>query len=54
MYDAYDTYEMTEFLPRVIVAETNFPTNFLNPRPRSWIDRADWLTSDAIPSEMLC
>ena len=54
MYDAYDTYEMTEFLPRVIVADNKFSYQLLESKAKVVSDRADWLTSDAIPSEMLC
>ena len=54
MYDADDPYTMTEFLPRVKVEDNKFSYQLLESKAKVVSDRADWLTGDAIPSEMLC
>ena len=54
MYDADDPYTMTEFLPRVKVEDNKFSYQLLESKAKVVSDRADWLASAAIPSEMLC
>ena len=54
MYDAHETYSMTEFIERWKVEDNKLSYQLLESKAKVVSDRADRHTGDAIPSEMLC